>query len=134
MKRRNYKPYFFFIFALTGILILPQTFTHALRELSIASIAPPLKAVRLLKTNLFANHFFISAPSLEDKTENLRLENLRLKEQLKEIKEFLLSEERFEDLKKELSFLDEKLPTSPLLEFYKRREKEALKKLELELS
>lgn len=99
MRKISYRPYLFLIFCLFAALSLPEGTTDRLRSTTIASLAPCSRFLIALKELAVAPHS-VKRESLSDPAEIERLhqENLLLRAQIENVREWLLNEDRLQEL------------------------------------
>ncbi|MBI2742331.1 MAG: rod shape-determining protein MreC [Chlamydiales bacterium] len=140
MRKINYRPYlllagFFFI-----VLICPETAAERMRHVAVSSIAPSWRLLTFLKG--FSLQLLMITPpggragSAELSAENdaLKQENLTLRTQLANVRQWLLQEERVDEQLQRWKELSHSQEVSPeLKEFYKRRASHLKDGLDLQL-
>lgn len=114
-RRLNYKPYFFLVGFLFFVLSINKKDADKLREVSVACVAPAWKFLDVMKTGMVS--FLSVAPlkggasSSKEQLQKLALENQAMKNQIENLRSYLLFEDRLEDQWqrfKEISSKDEK--------------------------
>ncbi len=128
MKRIRYRPYVLLAATLFFLLIFPEPAAVRVRRLAVSSVAPTWNALAALKS-FSVNLLMITPPggradSAESAAENekLRQENLMLRTQLANVREWLLQEERVDEQLQRWKALSENDALEPgLKEFYQRR-------------
>lgn len=140
MRRQSYKSYLFLVLLLFVFLSLPQENTCRLRSIAVASINPPWQFFHFLKTSAF-KLLMIAPPAqisqkLDQETElnYLKAENLNLKQQIENMREYLLFEDRIDLQLEKLKSLGKQVSNEPAWkEFFKRRSQELSFALELQI-
>src|ERR1700722_17111202 len=140
MRRIQYRPYVLLAATLFFLLILPENTTQRLRRMMVSSVAPTWNMLSSLKS-LSLHLLMITPPggkadSTELLAENgkLKQENLVLRTQLGNVREWLLQEERVDEQLQRWKTLSQKAEGEPgLKEYYKRRAELLKNGLDLQL-
>lgn len=141
MKRRirlSYRPYAFLAAFLFLLLSLPQGATDKMRYAAIGLVSPLWKIASFLKSGS-VELLMIAPPGgrtgggeLSGEIETLKRENLALRTQLTNVRQWLLQEERVDEELLRWKTLHESAPED-LKEFYKRRAVQLRELLDLQL-
>ncbi len=140
MRRIRYRPYLLLAAALFLLLTLPETATVRMRQMMISSVAPTWNGLASLKS-LSLQLLMITPPGgkadsaevLAD-NEKLKQENLVLRSQLSNVREWLLQEERVDEQLHRWKTLSQNSEVEiGVKEFYKRRAELLKNGLDLQL-
>ncbi len=124
MRRISYTPYLFLVAALFALMNLPSGLTTKMRAAAVSSLAPSWQALST------------AAPLGQDllELERLRQENQSLRMQIDHIRQWLLLEDRLEEQWERLQSLAGREESSVFWkDFFKRRTKELVQTLDLQL-
>lgn len=136
MRRKSYRSYIFLALFFLTVLNLPLSWSQSLRSGVVTTVSPFWKQGQVLKASfLYPSSVQIADTSLKKEKEKLELENIKLKQQNENLRKRLFSDERIESrLKKLERFENLEKKTPKLKEFFTRRNQEAEKLLNLELT
>ncbi|MBM3207041.1 MAG: hypothetical protein FJZ57_00315 [Chlamydiae bacterium] len=138
MRRINYTPYVVIISCSLFFLSMPSSFTLGMRSLAVYSVSPSWRGVSFLKNSFFS---LLSVPTIKDgkfkkndqRLQRLEQENKILKDQLDNLRQWLLSEDRIEDqMLRFKEFREISSSEDENRDFFKRRTAEVAKILELQ--
>ncbi len=136
MRRVNYRPYIFLIVFFLCVMSLPTNGAERIRSVFVCSFAPCWKGLNFLKeksvflfTLPFASGFRVPDKTLE--LDRLSQENLLLKSQIDNVRDWLLNEDRIEEVTARYKALAQ---YSSQGDYFKRRAKELCKALDLQIS
>lgn len=108
MIKKYFQSYFAIAFVLCFLLMLPKSFTEKIREGCVATGSP-----------VYRKCYFHKQDITKENLDHLKLENALLAEQIQEVREYLVSEERLEEHFKKLEWIQGEKEDK---EFLKRRE------------
>ena len=134
MRRTSFKPYLFLFCLIISLLSLPQTATHRLRSFTVASLSPPWSLLSSIKMFLLKALPTSSGHYASLETESLIQENELLREQIDTLREWIVSDDRLDQLSHKLAQVKKQEEADPLLKtFFQRRNQELITQLDLHL-
>lgn len=140
MRHIRYRPYIFLALFLFMLLTLPERTTLSMRQAAVSAIAPSWRLLSQLKRGVL--HLLMIAPAgakvesseLVTENETLKQENLMLRTQLANVREWLLQEERLdEQMQRWKMLLHQDAERSELKEYFERRAHYLMECLHLQL-
>ncbi|MBY0529952.1 MAG: hypothetical protein K2P51_07145 [Rhabdochlamydiaceae bacterium] len=136
MRKISYRPYVLLIFFLLSLMSLNQKTSDNIRSVVISSLSPCWQALNLVKENtcMLAVLPLSHKPSepIQFELERLNQENLLLRAQIENVREWLLYEDRLQDLVERLKAASSFLPEAQEQKaFMLRRNRELSAQLDL---
>lgn len=140
MRRFSYFPYLFLLFFYFCLFGMPKQMTERLRAMAVCSFSPGWQLLYAVKSSILQALTLPFSSSkaeflhMQQKLEDLELENKLLQSHQEHIREWLLSDERVREQYDHLNKLGNTGNLDPLYkEFFKRRYKELCQRLELQV-
>jgi len=139
MRRVSYRPYVFLILFFLVVMSLPKSASERVRSAVVCSFSPGWRSLSFLKEKTL---FFLTLPvSIHSRSpesvlemERLSQENQLLRSQIENVRDWLLYEDRIQELAHKHESLSQASVTEGLWkEFFKRRSQELCKALELQI-
>jgi cell shape-determining protein MreC len=138
MRKISYRPYVLLIFFLLSLMSLTQKASEKIRSVMVSSLSPCWRGLNFLKENtcMLAMRPLSQAPQnnqkLQLELERLNQENLLLRAQIENVREWLLYEDRLQELVDRLKTVAASLPDARDKQaFMLRRNRELSAQLDL---
>ena len=117
MIKKYFRSYFAIVFVLCLLFIIPKSFTEKLREVTVQANSPIYRGLSFNKSSV-----------MKQDLDQLTLENALLSNQIQDVRDYLVSEERLEEHFKKLDTVH-----SEKKEFVKRRQEQLLDSLKRQM-